>query len=85
MLISEGIAKYDGWNQGMSMAGLPQGKRPREKRFNKDAASLSDSRAVGRNAANRCRGVGLRWISLETCSAAMGLGRFLGGRSREPH
>jgi len=53
VLISEGIAKYDGRNQGMSMAGLPQGERTREKRFNKDAASLSDSRAVGRNAANR--------------------------------
>jgi DNA repair protein RadC len=40
----------------MSMAGWPQGERPTEKLFNKGAASLSDSRAVGRNTANSHRG-----------------------------
>ena len=46
MLVSEGIAKDDRWNQGvslMSMAGWPQGERPREKLFTKGAGSLSDA------------------------------------------
>jgi DNA repair protein RadC len=36
--------------------GWPQVERPRERLFNKAAASLSDSRAVGRNTANSHQG-----------------------------
>ena len=40
----------------MESRGWPQVERPRERLFNKAAASLSDSRAVGRNTANSHRG-----------------------------
>ena len=40
----------------MESRGWPQVERPRERLFNKAAASLSDSRAVGRNTANSTKG-----------------------------
>ena len=72
----------DSASMKLGIKGLATGQRPREKLFNKGAASLSDSRAVGRNTANRPQGQDFAGYCERHAQPLWGLGRSLSGRSR---